>query len=174
MSKVSKIASFPNDLREQLNHRILDGGATSDLLLWLNEQPAVKEILAARFNNRPVKRQNLDNWRHTGYLRWLEHNKCLLHMGQLDKIVSSLSSADSGQLARGSATLLSAQLFELLCHSDKIPVDDLLKIIPRVTTMIQSEQNDTRLQIASDRVRQTDDHLQLTRDKTASRQLKAS
>jgi hypothetical protein len=161
MSKISKIASFPNDLREQLNHRILDGAATADILLWLNELPAVKEILAARFSGEPLKRQNLDNWRHTGYQRWLEHNQHLLCIGQLEEKVARFSRANPGQIARGSATILSGQLFELLMRSDKIPVNDLLKIIPRVTDLVQSEQNDARLKIARERVRQTDDHLLL-------------
>jgi hypothetical protein len=165
MSKVSKIASFPHDLREQLNHRILDGGATSDLVRWLNELPAVKEILAGRFAGEPLKRQNLDTWRHTGYQRWLEQNQSILRLNQLGETVSRFSRADSGQIARGSAALLSGQLFELLHRSDQIPAADLLKIVPHVTSLIQSEQNDLRLQITRERVRQTDDQLLLIRGK---------
>ena len=69
----SKIARLPFTLREQLNHRLQNGEAGQPLLDWLNQKPAVKKILAKLFNNQPINKQNLSDWRHGGYRDWVRH-----------------------------------------------------------------------------------------------------
>jgi hypothetical protein len=65
-----KIGRLPFAIREQLNQRLQDGETAASLLPWLNALPAVKTLLAARFDGGPVNEQNLSNWRNGGYEHW--------------------------------------------------------------------------------------------------------
>src|SRR5580658_2453780 len=70
-----KIARLPDDIREQLNQRILDGHSASAILPWLNDLASAKDVLAAQFAGEPVSAQNLSNWRIGGYQHWLRDQK---------------------------------------------------------------------------------------------------
>jgi len=71
-----KIAHLPNDLREQLNLRLLEGEIARDLAAWLNALPQVQSILAAQFNGSPISEVNLTHWRQGGYLQWITEREC--------------------------------------------------------------------------------------------------
>jgi hypothetical protein len=66
-----KIAQLPNDIREQLNLRLLEGETGRDLAAWLNALPAVQSVLASQFNSSDISEANLTHWRQGGYLQWL-------------------------------------------------------------------------------------------------------
>jgi hypothetical protein len=68
-----KIAQLPKDVREELNRRLENGCRGNRLVKWLNELPAVKEILREQFDDRPISHQNLSQWREGGYADWLRH-----------------------------------------------------------------------------------------------------
>jgi hypothetical protein len=86
-----KLAHLPNDIREQLNLRLLEGetgepfgvgaGGMSrkearELAAWLNALPEVQSVLDARFNGAPISEVNLTHWRQGGYLQWLTEREC--------------------------------------------------------------------------------------------------
>jgi hypothetical protein len=71
-----KIAHLPNDIREQLNLRLLEGEAGRELVEWLNALPAVQSVLASQFNGSPIWEVNLTHWRQGGYLQWLTEREC--------------------------------------------------------------------------------------------------
>jgi hypothetical protein len=71
-----KIAHLPNDIREQLNLRLLEGEIGRELTAWLNALPAVKSILASQFNGSDISEVNLTHWRQGGYLQWLTEREC--------------------------------------------------------------------------------------------------
>jgi hypothetical protein len=155
-----KIARLPNDIREQVNRRLLDGQATADLLPWLNNLPAVKEILVAKFRGDPIKRQNIDSWRRTGYRLWLHEEQSTLRLQRLAGDARKISAADCRALARGTNAVVTGRLFELLqsAGSEKLTLDDFKKITTTVKPVVTSEQNETRLL-------QKDLQLRITRDK---------
>jgi hypothetical protein len=68
-----KIARLPKEVREQLNHRLENGWRGVRLVKWLNELPAVKEVIREEFHGRPIRAQNLSDWRQGGYADWLKH-----------------------------------------------------------------------------------------------------
>jgi hypothetical protein len=72
-----KIARLPRAVREQLNHRLRDGEEGKKLVAWLNESPEVKAVLAADFNGKPIREQNLSEWKKGGYPEWLAHQEAL-------------------------------------------------------------------------------------------------
>jgi len=65
-----KIAQLPNDIREQLNLRLLEGETGRDLAAWLNALPAVQSVVASHFNGSEISEVNLTHWRQGGYLQW--------------------------------------------------------------------------------------------------------
>jgi hypothetical protein len=71
-----KLAHLPNDIREQLNLRLLEGESGRELVAWLNALPEVQSILGAQFNGSPISEVNLTHWRQGGYLQWLTEREC--------------------------------------------------------------------------------------------------
>lgn len=70
-TRTGKIARLPLEVREELNVRLLDGQQGKNLVPWLNSLPEVRRIVAAEFAGRPVREQNLSEWRKGGYRDWL-------------------------------------------------------------------------------------------------------
>jgi len=71
-----KIAHLPNDIREQLNLRLLEGEPGRELAAWLNALPTVQSIMGAQFNGAAISEVNLTHWRQGGYLQWLTEREC--------------------------------------------------------------------------------------------------
>jgi hypothetical protein len=71
-----KLAHLPNDIREQLNLRLLEGEIGRELVAWLNALPAVQSVLSSQFNGAPISEVNLTHWRQGGYLQWLTEREC--------------------------------------------------------------------------------------------------
>jgi hypothetical protein len=72
----SKIANLPNDIREQLNLRLLEGEPGRELAAWLNALPEVQSVLASQFNGSAISEVNLTHWRQGGYLQWFTEREC--------------------------------------------------------------------------------------------------
>ena len=151
-----KISSLPHDLRQQLNQRLRDGQRSPQILPWLNELPAVKEILAAQFGGKPVNRQNLANWRHSGYQEWLKEQSHLDQVTRLTEFASRLTQAGNDNLVHGVATLAAAKLLqclETMLASDHSP-DDLIKVITALKPLLNGAQTDSRIKLAQERHQQ--------------------
>ena len=71
-----KVANLPNDIREQLNLRLLEGETGRELVVWLNALPEVQTILGSQFNGSGISEVNLTSWRQGGYLQWLTEREC--------------------------------------------------------------------------------------------------
>ena len=71
MSRNGKIANLPEHLREQINSRLHDGEPVVRLVDWLNGLPEVQAVMAQHFGGRPLKSQNLSEWKSGGYQDWL-------------------------------------------------------------------------------------------------------
>lgn len=163
----SKIARLPNDTREELNRRLLDNEPAAAILSWLNDLLPVKAILAAQFAGAPITRQNLAAWRRTGYPLWFQQEQFPIRFYRLGQAAGKVASAGRDTIARGSATILSGQLFELIqtTSAEKPSTDDIAKTVTAVKPLLYAEQIATRLQIAHERLRQRDLQLLLQRDK---------
>jgi hypothetical protein len=166
-SSVGKIARLPNEIRELLNQRLLDGQPASVILPWLNDHWRVKEVLAAQFDGAPILRQNLDNWRQGGYQDWLNHEQSRLQFDRLAEGAEKISAGGRAAFARGAATIVSSQLFQLIDsnRSEKHNFDDFIKIISTLKPLLNVEQNSDRLKMANERIRQRERQLLLMRDK---------
>ena len=85
MSRPGKIARLPYDLRNQLNQRLDDGGPAKPLLAWLNSLPEVRAVLSAQFDGRPINKQNLAEWKQSGFLQWQARRDALNLLRDLDE-----------------------------------------------------------------------------------------
>jgi hypothetical protein len=72
-----KIGRLSQAIQEQVNRRLEHGERARTLVAWLNAQPEVQAILAAEFAGKPIREQNLSEWRQHGYQKWLEKRQCL-------------------------------------------------------------------------------------------------
>jgi hypothetical protein len=72
-----KIGRLPKAVQEQLNRRIQNGEKGRGLVAWLNSLPEVQAILAAEFDGKPIREQNLSEWRKHGYKKWLWRQEAL-------------------------------------------------------------------------------------------------
>lgn len=70
-----KIARLPKTIRQELNHRLDNGAQAPELLPWLNALPEVQSVLAEFFNNQPISKHNISDWRRGGYQDWLRHQE---------------------------------------------------------------------------------------------------
>src|ERR1700677_1468731 len=130
---VGKIARLPENLREQLNHRLLNNHSASDILPWLNDLPGVKEILAAQFGGEPINHYNLPNWGKLGYQRWVDARQSIAETKELAQFSASLTAAGNGSIPLGASAIASGQILKRLHRiaSDEKENDaskDLLKL----------------------------------------------
>jgi hypothetical protein len=161
-----KIARLPDELREQINQRLLDGQGDPEILPWLNELPAVKTVLAAKFKGEPITKQNMTNWRQIGYQRWLREKR-VASTKDLGQYAASLTEAGAGRLAPAAAAVASGKILEFLDTTEAAQTDpnNIVKCAAAASLLLKMEQNNDRLKIAHQRLRQQEIALRLKRDK---------
>lgn len=76
-TRTGKIARLPGRIRNLLNRRLHDGEQGKRLAAWLNSLPVVQAVLAAAFAGKPIRPQNLSEWKQGGYQDWLLQQQAL-------------------------------------------------------------------------------------------------
>jgi hypothetical protein len=72
-----KIGRLPKAVQEQLNRRLDNGEKGRGLAAWLNSLPEVQAVVAGEFEGKPIREQNLSEWRKHGYKKWLWRQETL-------------------------------------------------------------------------------------------------
>ncbi len=108
MSRTGKIARLLDELRRELNERLQDGEAGTELLEWLNGLPAVKRVLKQQFAGVPISAQNLSDWRQGGYEEWRETEELTEMIRRVRTQATDLECATP--VSEGVAAVLSAEL----------------------------------------------------------------
>jgi hypothetical protein len=72
-----KIARLPRLVRQELNRRLYEGEPGKKLVAWLNAQPEVQAIMTAEWKGKPLRQQNLSEWKKGGYPDWLAQQEAL-------------------------------------------------------------------------------------------------
>jgi len=75
MTGKGKIRRLPREIQEQVNQRMESGELGHQLAAWLNSLPEVQAVLAAEFEGKPIRKQNLSEWRNNGYSKWLRQKE---------------------------------------------------------------------------------------------------
>lgn len=65
-----KVARLPLRVVHELNLRIAENERGRELVAWLNSLPEVRKVLDAEFDGRPIREQNISEWRKGGYRDW--------------------------------------------------------------------------------------------------------
>ena len=120
-SRTSKIARLPLNLRDQLNHRLQSGEPGQPILDWLNQDPAVKNILTQWFHSQPINKQNLSDWRHGGYQDWLRHQARQQNIQRLAEQGGQLTKAQGTvDLCESFSQIVIAEMADELEHLHEI------------------------------------------------------
>jgi len=94
-----KIGRLPEALREEVNRASLRNGETGRRVAsWLNALPEVQGLLAAEFSGKPVREQNLSEWRRGGHQRWLRLQEAQTMMQRLRADGHEFSAAAGGSV----------------------------------------------------------------------------
>ncbi len=104
-----KIGCLPKAIQEQLNHRIENGEKGRGLVEWLNSLPEVQAVMAREFGGKPVRQQNISEWRKHGYVKWLRQQEALDMARQLADDVGELQPAGAPPLADQMVVWLTAR-----------------------------------------------------------------
>jgi len=83
MARIGKIARLPGAVRAQLNTRLQDNVEGKQIVQWLNSLPEVQELLAEKFEGRPINEPNLTGWRQGGYEEWLLRQEVFAQAAEL-------------------------------------------------------------------------------------------
>ncbi len=70
-TRTGKIARLPLDVRTELNDRLQEGEPGKEIVAWLNTLPEVETMVEKFFFGRPIREQNLSEWKQGGYREWL-------------------------------------------------------------------------------------------------------
>jgi hypothetical protein len=113
-----KIAHLPRALRDRINLALYNRTPAKDLARALNQMPEVQAIMAQYFNGRPIKRQNVQEWKHGGYRDWLHHRQLLEQKRELAADAKDLSDTAKGT-AESLFGLLTLNYADLMMNGDK-------------------------------------------------------
>lgn len=75
MTRNGKIARLPRSVQEELNRRLDNHEQGKELVAWLNSLPEVNAILARDFDGKPIREQNLSEWKQGGYQDWQQQQE---------------------------------------------------------------------------------------------------
>ena len=100
MTRKGKIARLPREVREQLNRRLQDGEPGTKLVDWLNSLPEVQAVLSSEFDGRPIREQNLSEWKQGGYRDWQLQQEAIELVRGMDADSDELSQASKARLTR--------------------------------------------------------------------------
>ena len=93
MTRNGKIARLPRSIREQVNRKLDDGITGVEIVEWLNTLPEAQALMAAEFDGRPIREQNLSEWKAGGYRDWQTRQEALEMVRSLAEEAGDLKKA---------------------------------------------------------------------------------
>lgn len=141
---------MPLAIRQEVNHRLLEGEPASKILPWLNSQEVVLLVLDEYFGEEPVTAQNLSEWRQGGYQDWRKQRNRLEQTRELATYAAELGQAAGGSMNDGSAAILSGKFLEML----EDPNPKTIGAITKAVVLLRDSDLDARK--ANQRDRQLD------------------
>jgi hypothetical protein len=158
-TRLGKIAQLPKPIRDDLNRRLQNGRQGPELLAWLNELPETREILP-EFNDQPINKSNLSDWRHGGFLEWLHDQAREARIQRVSESGATFEKAETGDLFENFARFAVAELMDDLDSLQKFrgekrsrSLRDLIRALARLqfgynhsrrTELAWTKYNDTR------------------------------
>jgi len=94
-----KIGHLPKAIQDQVNRRLDNGEEGRHVVAWLNSLPEVQAVLAAEFAGKPIRDQNLSQWRKRGYRDWLRDQQARAMTQELATSLAAQPSSLNSQLS---------------------------------------------------------------------------
>lgn len=104
-----KIARLSRDLRDLLNRRLHNGEEGKKLVAWLNALPEVTATIAEEFKGKPIREQNLSEWKQGGYRDWLANQDAMELVERLGEEASEWDTEGRAPLTDTLSVWLSAR-----------------------------------------------------------------
>ena len=151
-TRKSKIARLPFNIREELNHQIMDNVPTKDILGWLNSDPTVRHYMERLFQNRYITEQNLSEWRQGAYQEWLDYRSCVEDVRDLSEQAARAALTDiSGEHLLVALTAMFARMIKNMEKTDEIAFNRRVLVVQNLIKMAlslrRSEQRDEALRL---------------------------
>jgi hypothetical protein len=109
LTHTGKIGRLPGAIREEVNIRLREGEKGRVLCGWLNSLPEVQKMLAADFDGKPVREQNLSEWRKNGHQEWLRVQQAGELMERLGTPGNEMAKMDPGAVLGTMTTFAAAR-----------------------------------------------------------------
>jgi hypothetical protein len=111
MTRNGKIARLSTVVREELNRRINNGEQGKSLVKWLNSLSEVQTITTAEFGGKPIREQNLSEWKKGGYRDWRARQERHEFIRQLEQEAEDLGAVmETEAINRHLSLVLTAEL----------------------------------------------------------------
>jgi hypothetical protein len=82
-----------------LNRRMRNAEGGEQLVTWLNSLPEVQTVLAAEFGGKPIRKQNLSEYRKGGYRDWLDRQEALAEIQSVVREAGEVEPGATGVLS---------------------------------------------------------------------------
>lgn len=177
MARQGKIARLPANIREELNHRLMDGESARKIMDWINALPRVQEILKEDFEGLYINDANLSDWRKGGFLEWEKQRGRIDRTKELARYAAEQSKAGGQSIADGAAAIAAGKLLELLEAIDEVtavtvdgddaplPAEQVANIAYALAALRSTEQNDVKLKLQGKALKQKDRVIELDEQK---------
>jgi hypothetical protein len=104
-----KIGRLPESIREEVNVRLRRGEKGREVCDWLNSLAEVQALLAEEFDARPVREQNVSEWRRGGHQQWLRLQEAYMMMERIGPDAEVIAGAAKEPMTETLATWLAAR-----------------------------------------------------------------
>jgi hypothetical protein len=160
-----KIAHLPRALRDRINLALYNRCPAKELARALNQLPEVQAVMAQYFDGRPLKRQNIDEWKHGGYRDWLHHRQILEQKRELTADARDLSGTADG-LPDSLFGMLTLDYAHLMMNGDKETPEEFEKRRKKLSLVSQDIVRIRRSDLQARRVQVQETRLERDEEKT--------
>src|SRR5436190_54197 len=161
-----KIARLPKSIRDELNRRLANGERGTELVAWLNNLPEVQSVVAEQFNGKPVRAQNLSEWKHGGYKDWLNKQEAMELVRHLPAGARELKGADGEPFSDILGTWLTARYAVIarnLQKNGELDWKRVRKLCSEVSVLRRADHSAQRLKLELEKLeharKQTEDEM---------------
>jgi hypothetical protein len=160
-----KIARLPRALRDRINQALYDRCPAKRLVQALNPMPEVKAVLAQYFNGRPLRPQNISEWKQGGYRDWLRHRQLLEQKRELTADAKDLSDTANG-MADSLFGMLTLDYADLMMNGGSQTPEEFEKRRKKLSLVSQDISRMHRCHINTRRVEVQEGRLERDEEKT--------
>ena len=147
-----KIGRLPQAIQEQVNRRLANGEKARPLVAWLNAQPEVQTVLAVEFAGKPIREQNLSEWRQHGYQKRLEQRQCLAMAQEMTSTQDPSLEPMTDQLAGWATAHYLHAIRKLMQAGGEPDLPTLRAFLHDVVSVRRGDHSAIRLQLVSERL----------------------